>query len=458
MSFGQSTTDSRIPNSSGGKWGREQASINNRFSRDIGTNFSNSRHGVGVGSRFQHAISEAATRTPYATTTNTRNNRTMSTRLILAPSHPPLPEQIVCLSVEVDKTTCQTDPTIDEKLSCYEREGISVPISEIVVHAGIHYEGEAQDYWGIGRECAQIQSAWQDICNWEPRSETDAKGVSRLVFTKRENSRRQANFSEVIAVGAGLVVGVRFFNRSYRFWRPTPGLSTYDFWAPGPEGSELQLEVRGRFAGDNIGTAKAQVRKKFGETATLSRQLGVIFAPRVDVNTPNVDIVLVDPEKDGLPAMDSHREFRALLLHYIPFFARQNFTEFANRLKKLAESSNNEFAAYVASGDDVLRNARVKRTTFQFEGAEFVGTAWEGLAWPTALAPRIEEIDFSKGFFYWGIWTAVLESLREGQLGDLVDMNVTVGTYVHEHRIYVLLDDATALAWVPTMNDLLDMP
>lgn len=383
----------------------------------------------------------------------------MSSRLVLAPTkHPPVPEQEVRLTVAVDSTTCgaPTDPGILGRLQQYESGGFRVPIARIVAYAGIHYEGEAQDHWGVGEGRARIQSAWQDICNWNPRAELDRTSAPRLVFDQRPNSRRQANFSEVIAVGAGLVVAAAFYEMPYRFWRPTPGLSPYDFRAPGPAGMELQLEVRGRFEG-NLGDAKAQVRKKFGANAFLARQLGVIFAPRTDVEASHPDLTLLDPENNGMPAATAKQDLRALLLHYVPFFARQNFDDFADRLRALAALPDADFDAYLNQGDPVLRAARVRRTAFRFEGEEFVGTAWSGVAWPKGLIELQTDVDLSSGCFYWGIWTRVLDALREGQLQDIADMETSVGTYTEGQLIYVLLDDATALAWAPTQEALLAM-
>ncbi len=383
----------------------------------------------------------------------------MSSRLTLAPSkHPSVPESTVRLRVDVDESTCATSPDIDRKLAGYKLSGFNVPISRIVAYAGIHYDGEAQDYWDIGQARAQIQSAWQDICNWEPRRELDSNGIGRLAFSQCVNSRRQANFSEVIAVGAGLAVGAIFYDLPYRFWRPTPGLSPYDFRAPGPNGSEIQLEVRGRFDGQGIAQAKQQVRAKFGASANLAHQLGVIFTPHTEVDSTAVDVILVDPESDGAVDMASHRELRALLHHYAPFFARQNFGDFAKRLTELAEATDPEFAVYLAQGDTTLRNASVKRTTFRFDAAEFVGTAFDGIAWPRALAPVSTDIDFSTGAFYWGVWIAIVDALRNGHLRDLADMKVTAGTFVQGRCVYILLDDGTALAWAPTREELFNMP
>jgi hypothetical protein len=221
---------------------------------------------------------------------------------------------------------------------------------------------------------------------------------------------------------------------------------------------DLRVEARGRFEG-KLGGAKAEVRKKFGSNTSFARQLGVIFSPRTSLIGSFPDIILLDPESDGMPDESAHREYRSLLLHYVHFFSRQNFDDFACRLTTLAQASDEDFEGYLQNGDDDLRRARVKRTAFHLENEEFVGTAWGGVAWPAGLGGGAGlDVDFSAGCFYWGIWTKVLSALREGQLQDIVNMDAREETYVDRLRVYIVLDDATALAWAPTEEELLAMP
>jgi hypothetical protein len=380
--------------------------------------------------------------------------------LHLAPTgHPQVPDDVVTLSVSVDYLHCGPcpDANIQQYLSNYQQNGIQVPISRIVAYSGIHYRNEAIDHWNIGSGRAEMQNAWQDISNWQPYFQTDSNGISRLVFVRPQNSRRQANFTETVGVGVGLFIATRFFNTPYRFWSPTPGLSRYDYRAFPGSHMEYQLEARGRFAG-NLGNAKTEVWEKFGQNASLSRQLAVIFCPRENLNSSHTDVILLDPIKNDVMNNTEYKNYRSILKHYSYFFARQNFHAFSNRLYEIARSNDEIFSVYLKLGDDELRKSLAKRVTFEVSNYNFQGTAWKGFAWPFYLSRKLKQFDFSTGFFYWGIWNSVIEYLREGRIPEIVEMTTFEQIEVAGKRIYMVLDDATALAWAPTMKDLLEMP
>lgn len=383
----------------------------------------------------------------------------MSSQLVLAPTgHPGVPADTVILTVEVEAQNCivPDGSTVAKHLEELKSDGLTVPISRLVAYAGIHYRGTAKDYWRIGDGRACIQGAWQDICNWNPHSEVDSAGKSRLVFNVNKNSRRQANLAEVMAVGVGLVVATKIYDMPYRFWRPTPGLLRYDFRGPAAGGAELQLEVRGR-SGGKLGNAQEEVHRKFGENPSMARQLGAIFATRTSADVSYPDLILLDPKKDGLSAQLQHQQYRSLLEHYAFFFLGQGFTDFGDRLRTLASVSDTEFDLFLANGDDLLRKARVKRVSFRVESYTFSGTAFQGVAWPRHIAPPTPDVDFSSGCFYFGIWTKAVDALCEGQLEDLADMTTAEEIYVDGAKVYIILDDATALAWAPTNEQLMRM-
>jgi hypothetical protein len=380
--------------------------------------------------------------------------------LHLAPTgHPQVPDDIVNLTVDVDTSHCGTpiSQTVQDVLAQYQQHGIQVPVSRIVAYSGIHYRGEAVDHWNIGSGRAEMQNAWQDINNRNPHCITDSQGNLRLLFDSSTNSRRQANFTETVGVGVGLFIATRFFNTPYRYWSPTPALSRYDYRAFPGSHMEFQLEARGRFAG-NLGSAKSDVWDKFGQNANLSRQLAVIFCPRENLNSSHTDVILLDPTKNGAKNNTEYQNYRSILKHYCYFFARQNFHAFANRLYAIAQSNNDDFLAYLKVGDDKLRKSLAKRVTFEVSNYSFQGTAWKGFAWPFYLSRKLKQFDFSTGFFYWGIWNSVIEYLREGRIPELEEMITFEQIEVVGKRIYMVLDDATALAWAPTIKDLLEMP
>lgn len=376
--------------------------------------------------------------------------------MTLAPSgHPPVPSDVVHFEVEVDAKVCgwPSDPELGSKLSQLHRTGLELRIGQIVAYAGLHYQDEAQDHWKIGAGRARIQSAWQDLCNWSPDVALRGRdGKPKLVLAERKNARRKGIISEVLGVGVGLGLAIHLYDLPYRFWSPSPGLAPHDFSAPASNGGAIRLEARGRFARNNWEAAKAQVRKKFGQT-NFTSAVGVIFAPRATPNTRSRDITVMDP--DGPGEKESHARLRALLRHYAPFFRMQGFGEFATRILEIASLAEQEFTEYLQHGDARLRRGVFKRTGFSFRNAEFEGTAYEGIAWPRHLT----NFDGSEaGCFYWGLWTNVIEAIREGELESVAEMVVTEEVVRVGNTVYITLADGTALAWAPDLQTLLGMP
>jgi hypothetical protein len=181
--------------------------------------------------------------------------------------------------------------------------------------------------------------------------------------------------------------------------------------------------------------------------------MGVIFAPRSKLGKRHQkpDILIMDPIGQG-NGMEEHGSYRALLKHYAPFFRNQGtahrFRRFAERLEELSTAEQEVFADYLKSGDAMLRKNDPWRVGFRYGRFEFKGTAWESASWPAQLTGFA--VQDQNGAFYWGIWTEVIEALREGRLQELLEMAVTEGMTRYDGKVFMLLNDGTAFAYAPS--------
>lgn len=364
-----------------------------------------------------------------------------------------VPSDEVYFEVNVDLSRCApADPAISNRLGQLRNDGITVPISQIVAYAGKHYFNAAEDSDGVKSTRGEIGLAWSNLAGWRPRPEKQPgkSNVYKLVLDDRENTRQKSHISEILGVGVGLILAARVYVMPYRFWYPDKGNAATDYRAPGVGGGDIQVEVRGRFGHANWGEAIAQVHRKLGVIPSLSSQLGVIFAPRTSARTLVEDVLLVDPDGPGAEQEDN-APYRALLRHYAPFFGKQNFHTFAGRLLELADLLHDEFELYLQQGDAILRSAIAHRTSFNVGAYRFEGTAWRADAVPL-LPPSTE------AYVIWGLWDAVIEALRNGQLSAIAEAELNEWSSKEGDFSYSVLADGTAFAWAETLDLLTSMP
>ena len=373
--------------------------------------------------------------------------------LVLDPHLPPIPEDHVRVDIEVDRQRCGTiRPDVDQRLTDFEQHGLNVPISRLIAYSGIHSMGAVTDFWGRGIDVAQIHTTWSELAHCNPGAVPHRRTRKRkLVVDPGPNPRIAAFRSEMLGVGMALYIATRLYELPYRFWHPT-GLARWDLEGPARNGGRVKIEARARLNRSGWKRAIQEVHAKFPPGGDFATAAGIIFAPRTTANTRNADVMIVDPE--GTERGTGHRDdLRALLLHYAPFFEVQGIRRVSYRLRQLSSASRREFDQYLRSGDAELKSVRFHRTFFRTDAGIFLGTAWQGTGWPPWLA---HATDFrpATGVFYWGLWEAVIQALREGRLEDVSTMGVRETLSRLRSNVFILLSDATALAWAPSEGQL----
>ncbi len=107
-----------------------------------------------------------------------------------------------------------------------------------------------------------------------------------------------------------------------------------------------------------------------------------------------------------------------------------------------------------ADGDGELRRLPSHRTQFLTGGTTFLGSAWEGAFFP----PHLTGVVPSEGVFIEGIWSVVVDALRDGRVGDVAEIEVMERCSRDGEFVYVVVDDARAYAWAPIVGQLARMP
>lgn len=267
-----------------------------------------------------------------------------------------------------------------------------------------------------------------------------------------DNPRSDGLAAEILAVGVGLSVAIKFYDIPLQLWSPT-GLKATDFEAYDKNNNRVRVEVRGRFVRNNWKSAVQETQGKLKNYRNFDKALGVLFAPRVSDVTRAADIEIIDPVGEHMTTQ-KYSQMRAVLCHYAPFFERQGYAEFGERLRELSSADNEKFALYLKKGDPILcdKNIKTYRTFFRYNNHRFEGTAWEDTAWPMSLTGV--EIPKDKGCFYWALWDEVIRALKEGRLADIAEMEVKPEMFRFKDRVLILLQDASALAWAPSQADL----
>jgi hypothetical protein len=376
--------------------------------------------------------------------------------LDIGPVEPPA--DAVRPTVEVDRSRCQaTDEVVDSRLRQLEASGLDTTVYELIAYSSIFFAGAALDH-GHGTAQAELRAACELMDGWglkAVRHATEQRPV--LVVTGSGNSRADAQRSEVLATGVALRTARSIYPEiPYAAWRPSPGLAPHDLQAFTADQQPIRIEARGRMDRAGVTKAVAQVYDKFSAaTADFARAAGVIFCPRTGNAPRKADVLIVDPDGDAM-ANRQHEQLRSIVAHYAPFFQAQGgvVERFGARLRELADAPDTDFAAYLAAGDPILNDPVnwVGRVSFRRGGATFKGTAWEGVAWPAGLTGI--EPPAGGGYFYWGLWTEVIDALRRGQVAALGRLQVKRCVVKRPDRLFILLEDGAALAWVPSERDL----
>lgn len=376
---------------------------------------------------------------------------------------PSIPIDNVKIEVELDLSLA-CSPSLINRLSAIQTNGITVPISQIIAFSALHFQDAIDDFYGIGITRSAIKLAWENIASWRPRAVLRARdSVSKLTFDQRANSRVQALVTELIGVGVGVIAASHVFQIPFQFWHPTPKLGPTDFCAPGL-GGEVHVECRGRFGRGGWQEAKEQVYKKFFKPNSFSSQLGTLVSLNNTPNTRSPDLVLIDPPGEGLLQNKFHLH-RAMLRHYAPFFAGQRKFEFANRLHVISEFSDSDFERYLSEGDETLYRLRgwgSGRTSFTLGNVKFWGTAWEADSLPfNVFIGDSQDTTQTSGYAIFGLANSIILCLAKGELENLIDAQITPWQKRDEVAMsfaYYVFEDGTAIAWAPSIEALLELP
>ncbi len=369
---------------------------------------------------------------------------------------PEIRSDLVHFVVEIDRSRCLTIPAaLETRLREFERDGLELPLDRIITHAGIELVGSVVDYWQRGEDSARVKRVWDDLSQWRPRCVPHpTTGQPRLVVTPPANPNERVAGTRRWGVGVGLLVATRLYGIPYRFWHAT-GFARHDLEAPAAGGGIIKVEVRARVDRNNWREAKDAMFGKLSSPADFATAAGILFAPRTTSRPSSADILIVDPRGDNVDSTD-HPMLRALLQHYAPFFEHQAgfppCARFARCLRELAGADRSAFQDYLARGDNKLRAEQPFRTSFWFGEHHFLGTAYYGSAWPEAMTGVVAEP--GRGAFYWALWGEVILALQEGRLQDIADMTIQAGSRRFGDRVFVLVDDGTALAWAPSKESL----
>lgn len=365
---------------------------------------------------------------------------------------------IVHFRIAVPPMPCLLSPGSPlAKLYDLQTNGISLPISKIVVYAGMHFANTTSRYGGVTAPQAMTTLAWTLLSAWNPQAVSLRSGVKKMVVEKLDNSRLQGTASELFAVGVGLHLAKELYSVPFRLWSPSSGLASYDYWTYAPGGGKIRLEVRGRFNGRNVPSAVGQIEKKFKGSNNYSKALGVIFSPKDHLSPRAPDVWLIDPDNDPKEPPSPTNDYRMLLMHYAPFFELQGFYEFADRMRSLAGASERVFREYLAHGDGALDQGLNYRTSFNVGGSRFMGTAFYGTRWPDVIVGAPKK-DFEGGAFMWGLHQEVITALKRGDLERVLRMRVSEFFLHNGPYVNFVFDDGSALAWAPNVKSLLKHP
>lgn len=366
---------------------------------------------------------------------------------------PEIPNDKVLFDVEVDMKRCEPPVKVKPRLKDLAEKGFEESIARLICYAGAFYLDGARDIFVQGLSHARVSWAWTTLISSNPHAEF-LDGKRRLRFDAPNAPNVQRHVTELLGVGAGLLLARRIFDRPLRSWAQLGG-SRMDFRANSDDNLETYtVEVRARFNRSNWSEAVDDIYKKIPKSSPADAFAGIIFAPRTVGIQRAADFLVVDPRIPGERNIDPLEPYRRILSKYAPYFAWQGFDSFARRLAVLAIADDATFRRYMAQGDEDLRHASSFRTSITIDGTRYYGTAWEDVRWPTAMTGGF----VGEGAFIDGIAEPIIEGLRSGHLQDILEMNVIEQVGRDGHYVRVLLDDGRARAWAPTRALLLEHP
>lgn len=368
---------------------------------------------------------------------------------------PPIPNDVVNLEVKVDYSRCNRPPqSLIDKLQNIEENGINVEISKIIAYSGIQFHKVAQDFLGIGTQLSLIQNSWQNIANWHPRSEIRKKdNKKKLIIDDHDNPNIKRFNTELLGVGVGLYTAKTIYDVPYRFW-VSGGHSRFDFYAPTKNNKKINIEVRGRFKKNQWKKAIEQVYNKIPANSEFENYAGIIYAPRKSAATSSEDIFILDPNgKDK--EQDLFFKYRCILLHYLPYFVEQNFIAFSNRLIEIIQFPKEQFYNYINFGDSILEKSQSSRSYFKIGKFRFLGTAWDGVCWPSHFTGLVDNFE---GAFFSGVWDEIINAIIKGKLEDISNLQIKENIGSVKGYVQILLDDGRALSWAKTKEELLNHP
>lgn len=216
---------------------------------------------------------------------------------------PRIPDDVVHLDIEVDRSYCGTPHAVlDKRLTDLEHDGLDVPVARIVAYAAAFFQGSTRDVHNVGLHRAQIIRVWEQLQHWNPRAELRrSRNHYKLVLDNHPNPGDRSFVTELLGVGVGLYVAKQLYQVPLRHWHPT-NQGRFDYVAPTTHSGQVSVEVRARFNRTNWLGAVDQVHTKLDSTAVgraIDRASGILFAPRTTTDTRSSDVLIIDPEGAG---------------------------------------------------------------------------------------------------------------------------------------------------------------
>lgn len=363
---------------------------------------------------------------------------------------------LVHFIVEVDRSRClPVDPAIDARLQLLENNGLTASIAELVALSAIHFTAAVLDA-GEGHEIARVRLAWHLLMDWQLTATPNHYNPNRTVMTvaNQPNSRLLALRTETLAVGIGLLIGIRMYDIQYPYWAATPGLQPYDLYTYDGLGGLIALETRGRINRSNVASAIHQIYGKFVQPS-FSHAAGVIFFPRTGNRSQTADIMIIDPEGE-VAYRGPNQRYRSLLRHYSVFFIAQGglVRPFGEQLRKISTSPEDVFDDYLRGGLSAIvdRPHHRSRSGFTFKGIRYIGAFWDAVVWPYWLTGIRSPSD--RGVFFWGLAKEIVDALETGQVQRLEFPKQETIVERSDKRMAVFLSDFTVFIWAPSQEEL----
>jgi hypothetical protein len=351
-----------------------------------------------------------------------------------------------------------------------ERQGVKLSVSSVLAHGAVFFLGKTViPRRGETPEEARERKVVQILEDFAPRVVCLGSQPGRLVMSKPVDGEESKPVSKLLGESIGLAVAREISQIPLNQWVPraySAGVY-HDAEATGMRG-KVVVEVRGRYNGNNLGTAVDGIHAKFSRPAygpqrSFSRAIGVVYNIRSDVDDGVVpftdDVVIVDPEGTMGPPPRTER-WRNALRHYSWLAAAQGL-KISVDLAELADLPERDLLQMERQGWARLspptgRTADAwARSWLNVGGMLFGGSIWgvSGEA-PVRFCIGKEKAQY----LYWGLSIHTMTQLMVGDFSGLVSTRWRPRVWMQDDLTYCLEENGSIIIASPDLWKLMAHP